>query len=153
MNNNNINSSLDEIEELLSGSTISDELLGTLKESSADNADIAELLYKYYLNSNDYDNAIYYLELGDKFDDSYAQLYLASLYQQGKYCTKNEERAQVLFERSARNGEPEAQYELGSSLLLAARNQQEIDEACYWLNESFLNGNDDSEQLLAYVGI
>lgn len=151
MKNNNMNLSLDEIEDQLSGSSVSDELLGTLKESAFDNANIAELLYQYYLNSNDYNNAIYYLELGDKFNDGYAQLCLSSLYQQGRHCAKDEDRALSLLERSARNGEPEAQYELGSSLLLEASNQAEIDEAAYWLNESLLNGNDDSQQLLEFI--
>ncbi|MCP4051241.1 MAG: sel1 repeat family protein, partial [bacterium] len=116
--------------------------------ASSDNADIAEVLYQYYLDVNDYNNAIFYLELGDKFNDSYAQLYLASLYQQGKHCLKDEERALTLFERSAQNGESEAQYELGANLLLAASSQEEIEQGAYWLNEAFLNGNDDSKELL-----
>jgi len=148
MTNNTTNLSIDEIEDKLTSPSVSDDFLDKLKNASSDNADIAEVLYQYYLDVNDYNNAIFYLELGDKFNDSYAQLYLASLYQQGKHCLKDEKRALTLIERSAQNGESEAQYELGANLLLAASNQEEIDQGAYWLNESFLNGNDDSKELL-----
>ncbi|GAB3519024.1 tetratricopeptide repeat protein [Photobacterium alginatilyticum] len=148
MTNNTTNLTIDEIEDKLASPSVSDDFLAVLKDSSTNNADIAELLYQYYLNVSDYNNAIYYLELSDKFNDSYAQLYLASLCQQGKHCEKDEERAQALFERSALNGDSEAQYELGANLILSANNQEEIEQGTYWLNESYLNGNDDSKLLL-----
>ncbi|MCW8330966.1 sel1 repeat family protein [Photobacterium sp. SDRW27] len=153
MNNKKNELCLEEIEEKLLNTSVSDEFLGILKESSTNNADITELMYQYYLNENDYQNAIYYLELGDKFDDRYAQFYLAALYQQGKHCPQNEQRALQLLEKSANNGEAEAQYELGASLVLAGNSQEDLEQGTYWLNESFLNGNDDSKQLLEFVGL
>lgn len=148
MKNNNMNLSLDEIEDKLLSPSVSDDFLELLKEASSDDADIAEALYKYYLDSNDYNNAVYFLELGAKLNDSYAQLYLSSLYQQGKHCSKDEERSLALLEKSALNGESEAQYALGTSLVLGASSQEDIELGSYWLNESFLNGNDDSKILL-----
>lgn len=149
MTNNNTNLSLDEIEDQLLSSSVSDEFLEMLKKASADNSEITEALYKYYLDSNNYNDAVYFLEQGAKLNDSYAQLYLASLYQQGKHCSKDEERSLALLEKSALNGEPEAQYALGTSLVLgAASSQEDIELGSYWLNESFLNGNDDSKMLL-----
>ncbi|WP_299017692.1 sel1 repeat family protein [uncultured Photobacterium sp.] len=148
MSNNTKELNLAEIEEQLLNASVPNELLDTLKESSVENAEVTELMYQYYLDSNDYKNAMYYLELGDKFGDGYAQLCLASLYQQGQHCPQDEQRSQSLFEKAAQNGEPEAQYQLGAGLLLAANNEDEIEQGVYWLNESFLNGNDDSKELI-----
>jgi len=147
MKNETTDLCLNELEDKLLNIPVSDDFLFTLKESSIDSADIAELMYQYYLGSNDYNNAIYFLELGDKFNDSYAQLHLASLYQQGKHCLKDEKRSLTLFQKAALNGEPEAQYELGLSLLFSDSND-DFEQSVYWLNESFLNGNDDSRVLL-----
>ncbi|MGF1757660.1 sel1 repeat family protein [Photobacterium sagamiensis] len=147
MKNETTDLCLNELEDKLLNTPVSDDFLFTLKESSIDSADIAELMYQYYLGSNDYNNAIYFLELGDKFNDGYAQLHLASLYQQGKHCLKDNKRSLALFQKAAHNGEPEAQYELGLSLLLSGSND-DFEQSVYWLNESFLNGNDDSKILL-----
>ncbi|ELR66619.1 hypothetical protein C942_04317 [Photobacterium marinum] len=148
MSNNAQELNLAEIEDQLLTTSISTELLTTLKESSVENAEVTELMYQYYLGSNDYKNAIYFLELGDKFNDSYAQLCLASLYQQGQYCPQDDQRSLSLFEKAAQNGEAEAQYQIGATLLLDGNNQEDIEQGLYWLNESFLNGNDDSKELL-----
>ena len=147
MKNDTTNLCLYELEDKLLNTPVSDDFLIRLKESSIENSDIAELMYQYYLGTNDYNNAIYFLELGDKFNDSYAQLHLASLYQQGKHCLKDIKRSLALFQKAAHNGEPEAQYELGLSLLFSGNND-DLEQSVYWLNESFLNGNDDSKILL-----
>ena len=142
---------LQQLEDALFNAAVSDDLLTSLKESSVDNGDITELMYRYHLSVADYPNAIHYLQLADTFNDSYAQLCLASLYQQGKYCVKDEEAAFKLFEKAANNGESEAQYELALQLLFKAGNaeDEDIKQGVYWLNESLLNGNDDSATLLA----
>ncbi|PSW04349.1 tetratricopeptide repeat protein [Photobacterium lipolyticum] len=147
MKNETTDLCFNELEDKLLNTPVSDDFLFMLKGSSIGRADITELMYQYYLGSNDYNNAIYFLELADKFNDSYAQLHLASLYQQGKYCLQDKNRALALFQKSAHNGEPEAQYELGLSLLLSGNND-DFEQSVYWLNESFLNGNDDSKILL-----
>ena len=57
----------------------------------------------------------------------------------------------MLFEKAAKNGESEAQYELAINLLFndKAAADEDIEQAVYWLNESSLNGNDDAKNLLA----
>ncbi|UXI03246.1 tetratricopeptide repeat protein [Photobacterium sp. TY1-4] len=151
MNNDILQLSIEEIEQHLSADSLSEQQHTELKKVASENSDIAELMYQFYLNSKDYRNAMYYLEQADKFDDSYAQLCLASLYQQGKHCSQDLLRAKGLFEKSARNGDAEAQFEIGSLLLLSAENEDDIEQGTYWLNESFLNGNDDSKMLLEAV--
>ncbi|UTV29370.1 tetratricopeptide repeat protein [Photobacterium atrarenae] len=151
MNNNTPQLSIEEIEQQLSAGSLSEQQQSELKKAASENSDIAEFMYQFYLNSKDYRNAIYYLELADTFGDSYAQLCLASLYQQGKHCNQDLVRAQGLFEKSAQNGDAEAQFEIGSLLLLSAKNEDDIEQGTYWLNESFLNGNDDSKILLEAV--
>lgn len=143
--------SIEEIEQQLSADSVSEQQLSELKQAASENSDVAEFMYQFYLNSKDYHNAIYYLEQADKFGDSYAQLCLASLYQQGKHCSRDLPRALGLFEKSALNGDAEAQFEIGSLLLLSAKNQADIEQGTYWLNESYLNGNDDSKILLTAV--
>lgn len=140
-----------QLEDELFNTSVADDFLTSLKESSIDNSDITELMYRYHLSLKDYPNAIHFLKLADTFNDSYAQLCLASLYQQGKYCVKDEKSAYILFEKAAKNGESEAQYELALNLLFKGNGAEaeDIEQAVNWLNESLLNGNDDSATLLA----
>mgnify|MGYP001488456543 CR=1 FL=1 len=140
---------LQQLEDELFNTPVSEDRLTSLKASSVDNSDITELMYRYYLSVKDYPNAIHFLKLADAFNDSDAQLCLASLYQQGKYCVKDEERAFMLFEKAAQNGESEAQYELALNLLFKDNSAEDMKQGVYWLNESLLNGNDDSATLLA----
>ena len=142
---------LQQLEDELFTTPISEGFLTSLKASSVDNGDISELMYRYYLSVKDYPNAIHFLKQADTFNDSYAQLCLASLYQQGKYCIKDKESAFKLFEKAAKNGESEAQYELALHLLFKASSAEDDDvkQGIYWLNESLLNGNDDSATFLA----
>ena len=142
---------LQRLEDELFNTPVTEDFLTSLKESSIDNGDITELMYRYYLSVKDYPNAIHFLELADTFSDSYAQLCLASLYQQGNHCIKDEKSALILFEKAASNGESEAQYELALNLLFKANraDDEDVKQGVYWLNESLLNGNEDSATLLA----
>jgi TPR repeat protein len=139
------------IEDQLFNAPVSECFLASLQESSIDNGDITELMYRYHLSVKDYPNAIHFLELADTFNDSYAQLCLASLYQRGIHCIKDQKRALGLFEKAAKNGESEAQYELALNLLFKANRAEDEDvkQGIYWLNESLLNGNEDSAIMLA----
>lgn len=150
MKNNITYLELQQLEDELFNTSVADDFLTSLKESSIDNSDITELMYRYYLSFNDYPNAIHFLKLADTFNDGYAQLRLASLYQQGKYCIKDEKTAFALFEKAANNGESEAQYELALNLLFKENSaaDEDIKQAVNWLNRSLLNGNDDAATLL-----
>lgn len=145
------NLDLQQLEDKLFDESTSEEFLASLKASAVDNADISELMYRYYLCAVDYPNAIPFLKLADTFNDGYAQLCLASLYQQGKHCDKDEDYAFKLFEKAAANGEAEAQHELARQLIFNACDleDEDIKLGHYWLNEAMLNGNADSEILLA----
>ncbi len=150
MKNNITYLELQQLEDELFNTSVADDFLTSLKESSIDNCDITELMYRYHLSLKDYPNAIHFLKLADTFNDGYAQLRLASLYQQGKYCIKDEKAAFALFEKAAKNGESEAQYELALNLLFKENSaaDEDIEQAVNWLNRSLLNGNDDAATLL-----
>ena len=151
MQSKTTNLDLLQLEAALFDMPVSDDLFTSLKQSAIADSDINELMYQYHLSRNDYPNAIPFLKQADTFNDSYAQLCLASLYQQGKHCVKDEQTASMLFEKAAKNGESEAQYELAINLLFndKAAADEDIEQAVYWLNESSLNGNDDAKNLLA----
>lgn len=77
-----------------------------------------------------------------KYGSVEAQVNLANLYDEGKGCQKNSERAVYWYKRAVESGSPEAAYNLG----VHYRQHGKPRRAKYWLERAVEMGDEDARQ-------
>lgn len=74
-----------------------------------------------------------------------SQFRLGSLYYNGDVVERNLEKAKYWFEKSAEQGDSDAQVRLGSMYLFGEGVKQDLEKARYWIEKSVEQGNSHAQ--------
>ena len=80
-----------------------------------------------------------------------SQFRLGSLYYNGDVVERNLEKAKYWFEKSAEQGDSDAQVSLGSMYLYGEGVEQDLEKARYWIEKSVEQGNSNAQCILGLL--
>ena len=89
--------------------------------------------------------AVYWFEQAAEQGNSYAQMALGDLYEQGAGVNKNLKVAADWREKAAKRGNVQAQLKLGQMYLAGAGVDKNLNKAEYWLKRASIGGNSEAQ--------
>ena len=96
----------------------------------------------------DLDRALRYLTVASENGDAISQFTLGFMYLIGRGTERDQDKALKLFLQAAKQGVPEAMYNV-ANILLAKDNEKNKDEALEWLKRSANAGYDAAYDMLS----
>lgn len=111
----------------------------------------AQKIGKMYLERENVELALKWLNISAENGNNFAKRMLASIFQKGEVTEKNIEKAIELLKEMADGGDKFAQYQLGKMYFKGEDVEQDIQTAVYWFSKSAESGNEYAQNVIDYI--
>ncbi len=110
-------------------------------------------LYRNLDSERDSDKALHYYKLAADHNNPNAQLVFAKLYSKGEIVPQNSEFAHKYFEKSAKGGNEEAQFQTGFDYENGVGTEPDLSKAVYWYEQASSKKHKEASYRLAVLNL